>query len=121
MFDINKFIADDGIARRDPEGHVAGLAHWSPRLAAQIAAEECIALSEEHWQVIYCLRERYRLRGPDWTAREMTRELERDFSEAGGRRFLYALFPRGPLAQACRIAGLPLPHGTVSRSFGSVH
>jgi tRNA 2-thiouridine synthesizing protein E len=51
----------------------------------------------------------------------MTRELEQDFAEAGGRRFLYTLFPGGPLAQGCKLAGLPLPQGTLNRSFGSVH
>jgi tRNA 2-thiouridine synthesizing protein E len=51
----------------------------------------------------------------------LTRDLERDFADAGGRRYLYQLFPRGPIAQACRLAGLPLPHGTISPSFGSVH
>jgi tRNA 2-thiouridine synthesizing protein E len=78
-------------------------------------------LEDDHWQVIYCLRERFRTLGPDWTARNLTRELEREFSDAGGLRFLYLLFPHGPLAQACRFAGLPLPQGTLSPSFGSVH
>lgn len=121
MYDINKFIADPGLAARDPEGFLAGLPHWSPRLAGRIAEEQGLVLDDEHWQVIYCLRERFRTSGPDWTARRVTRELERDFAELGGRRYLYTLFPRGPLAQACRLAGLPLPQGTMSSSFGSVH
>jgi len=121
MYDINKFIANRDLERRDPLGHWAGLAHWSPRVASQVAAEDGLELSEEHWQVIYCLRERFRELGPDWTARRVTQALEADFAEAGGRRHLYALFPGGPLAQGCRLAGLPLPHGTLSPSFGSVH
>jgi tRNA 2-thiouridine synthesizing protein E len=49
------------------------------------------------------------------------RELDQEFAAEGGRRYLYDLFPRGPILQASRIAGLPLPPGTLDRSFGSVH
>jgi tRNA 2-thiouridine synthesizing protein E len=121
MYDINKFIADPTLSRRDPEGFLGSLPQWSPRQASRLAEAEGLVLDDEHWQVIYCLRERFRLAGSAWTARRMTRELERDFAEMGGRRYLYTLFPHGPLAQACRLAGLPLPQGTTSLSFGSVH
>lgn len=121
MYDINKFIGNQRMQASDPEGHLAGLEHWSPKTASRIAAEEGLELGEEHWQVIYCLREHFRDRGPDWTAREMTHQLDHDYADMGGRRFLYGLFPHGPLAQGCRLAGLPLPQGTLSKSFGSVH
>ncbi len=121
MYDINKFIANQGLESRDPDGYGADLSRWSPLIANRLAMEEGLTLEEDHWAVIYCLRERFRKLGPDWTARQMTRELEKDFAEAGGRRFLYALFPGGPLAQGCKLAGLPLPQGTINRSFGSVH
>ncbi len=121
MYDINKLIADRRLAGCDPEGFDAELDRWSPLLANRLADAEGLALADEHWEVIYCLREHFRKLGPDWTARQMTRQLERDFAAAGGRRFLYGLFPGGPLAQGCRLAGLPLPQGTLNRSFGSVH
>ncbi|MDK9725392.1 MAG: TusE/DsrC/DsvC family sulfur relay protein [Sterolibacteriaceae bacterium MAG5] len=122
MHDINQTMADPRQALLEQENHLAELdARWSPRLAARLAAEAGLELEEDHWVVIFHLRERFRELGPDWTARQMTRELERNFAAAGGRRFLYGLFPHGPLAQACRLAGLPLPHGTLSASFGSVH
>lgn len=121
MYDINKFIANEGLESRDPEGYWSELARWSPLFANRMAAEEGLTLEEDHWEVIYCLRERFRKLGPDWTARRMTRELDKDFAAAGGRRFLYTLFPGGPLAQGCKLAGLPLPLGTLNRSFGSVH
>lgn len=121
MYDINKYIVDQRLDDRDPEGHWAELAHWSPLVANRLAKEDGLTLEEDHWEVIYCLRERFRKLGPDWTARQMTHELEKDFAAAGGRRFLYALFPGGPLAQGCKLAGLPLPQGTLNRSFGSVH
>lgn len=122
MHDINQTMADPRQATQERENHLAELeSRWSPRLAARLAAEAGLELEEDHWVVIFHLRERFRELGPDWSARQVTRELERSFAAAGGRRFLYGLFPRGPLAQACRLAGLPLPQGTLSASFGSVH
>lgn len=121
MYDINKFIGNRRMQDSDPEGHLAGLERWSPLIAGRTAEAEGLELSEEHWLVVYCLREWFREFGPDWTARQMTHLLEQEYAELGGRRYLYGLFPRGPLAQGCRVAGLPLPQGTLSRSFGSVH
>lgn len=121
MYDVNKFIGKPRMQASDPEGHLAELPHWSPRTASRLAEAEGIVLQEAHWGVIYCLRERYRVLGPDWTARAVTRELGKDYAEMGGSRYLYELFPHGPLMQACRLAGLPLPQGTLSPSFGSVH
>jgi len=46
--------------------------------------------------------------------------LEEHFHGRGGLRFLYELFPGGPVAQGCRIAGLQPPAGSTDRSFGSV-
>jgi tRNA 2-thiouridine synthesizing protein E len=121
MVDINKFIGNQRMQANDPEGNMTGLEHWSPKTVSRIAAEEGLELSEEHWLVIYCLREWFREFGPDWTARDMTQLLNREYADMGGSRYLYELFPHGPLAQGCRLAGLPLPVGTLSTSFGSVH
>jgi tRNA 2-thiouridine synthesizing protein E len=121
MYDVNKFIANEKLQTNDPEGYLASLDHWSPLVANRKAEQEGVELEEEHWQVIYCLREWFRLLGPDWTARQMTHKLDREYADLGGRRYLYQLFPHGPLAQGCRFAGLPLPLGTLSSSFGSVH
>jgi len=105
----------------DTSGHMAELERWSPRIAARIAEAEGIALEEDHWVVIFCLRERYRSDGQAQNARNLIREAEQEFADLGGRRYLYELFPHGPVAQACRIAGIPMPPGTLDLSFGSVH
>jgi len=107
--------------RRDPPEDYEMLPHWSPRATERLAREEGIELEEAHWQVVFFLRERYRDEGDDMTARSITRELATEFSDDGGLRRLYALFPRGPVAQGCKLAGLPLPSGTFNRSFGSSH
>lgn len=121
MYDINKFISNPRLAKQEAEGFLADLPHWSPRIASQIAEREGLMLTDAHWDVIYRLREMFRMMGPDWTAREVTRRLESDFAAIGGRRQLYELFPAGPLLQGCKLAGLPLPQGTLDPSFGSVH
>jgi tRNA 2-thiouridine synthesizing protein E len=51
----------------------------------------------------------------------LMQSLEEEFSGMGGHRFLYTLFPQGPIAQASRYAGLPLPPGTRDLSFGTTH
>jgi TusE/DsrC/DsvC family sulfur relay protein len=121
MLDVNKFSADGRLAETDPEGNLYDLAHWSPVVAGRIATEEGLALEDEHWLVIYYLRQRYRDHGWNASAGALLRELEQKLFDHVDRRRLYELFPRGPLVQASRIAGLPLPPGTLDRSFGSSH
>jgi tRNA 2-thiouridine synthesizing protein E len=121
MYDINKLINQISLGRSDPESNLLDLEHWSPHVAQRYAVEEGIELSEAHWAVVYCLRERFRVNGLAPSARDLSREMETEFASEGGRRFLYELFPRGPVVQACHIAGLPLPPGTRDLSFGSVH
>lgn len=120
MLDINKSTHDPVHFAHDPEGNMAGLAQWSPQFANREAALEGLELTEEHWQVIYYLRERFRTHGNADPARVVMHDLEMRFGEAHGRAHLYELFPHGPVGQASRIAGLPLPPHTEDRSFGSV-
>ncbi len=117
MLDINKALAE---SQKDPEGHMFGLAPWSPLIAQHQAEEEGLFLTDEHWEIIIYLRERYRKHGDAHSARVVLRELEEKFSDGHGRRNLYELFPGGPVSQASRIAGLPLPPYSSDPSFGSV-
>jgi tRNA 2-thiouridine synthesizing protein E len=86
--------------------------------ARDSAAREGIELSDEHWKVIIFLRRYYLDHG--WQARphQLSRELDKAFAEQGGARYLYRLFPHGPLAQGARIAGLPVPANVTNDSFG---
>lgn len=52
--------------------------------------------------------------------RELHDALDEKFHWKGGIGYLYRLFPGGPIAQGCRIAGLRAPAGAVDRGFGSV-
>jgi len=119
MLDINHIIENEAQHRLDPEGHMYGLEHWSPLTAEQLAREEGIEeLTEAHWHVIYALRNLYRENGRSANAREVMHMLEQDFVEEGGRRYLYELFPKGPVSQGSRLAGVPVPPYASDPSFG---
>ena len=52
--------------------------------------------------------------------RELHDALDKKFHRQGGIKGLYLLFPGGPVAQGCRLAGLKAPPGASDRGFGSV-
>lgn len=119
MFDINQMTAD--AARiHGPKGMLAELDDWSVSKAEEIAREEGVVLTDAHWKVIHLLRENYRHHGLAPHARHLLCGLEEHFGREGGRKYLYQLFPRGPVSQGSRIAGLPLPPYSSDPSFGSV-
>lgn len=119
MPDINQAILNPRRYESDPEGNLSDLSPWSPQHANRQADLDGLELTEEHWDVIYYLRERYRRKGNEDAGREVLRDLEERYREYGGRRYLYELFPHGPVSQASRLAGLPLPPHTEDESFGS--
>ena len=70
---------------------------WTEAIAARLAAQQGIDLSEDHWRIIWFFREWYGEHG------------------LAPRSFLYILFPYGYVSQACKIAGMKKPR---ARSTG---
>lgn len=120
MPDIMKFILDERANLTDPEGNLVGLEEWNKIIAEGHAKDEGITLSPDHWEVLGFLRDHVRKNGLTRHARELGNEMEKRFAEKGGRKYLYQLFPGGPVGQACRIAGLPVPADAADESFGSI-
>ena len=120
MLDINQTIANQATHPHDPKGYLAELDNWSDSIAQDLARQEGLTLTDAHWEVINLLRNHYRLHGPAPSARQLLNGLEERFGREGGRKYLYQLFPRGPISQASRVAGLPLPPYSSDPSFGSV-
>lgn len=117
MYDINQIIANEGTP---PADEFLELENWSEDFARKMAEEENIALSQEHWAVIHFLRDHYQRCGPCPSGRAVQGLLEEEFANKGGRKYLYHLFPRGPVVQSYKIAGLPLPAYSTDPAFGSV-
>jgi len=117
--DIMKAILDptgqnerDGSFPNAPKG-------WSREIASKRSAEEGLELNEDHWEVIRVLQACY-ADEEDPPVRRIADALEARFSDKGGRKYLFQLFPGGPIAQGCRLASLDAPTGSVDMSFGSV-
>lgn len=93
---------------------------WSPAIAEETALAQGLTLTEDHWRVVRALQELYwRGEEPAMNARGMHNALDEAFLAEGGIRYLYLLFPKGPLAQGCLLAGLQPPMGTQDQGFGS--
>lgn len=96
---------------------------WTRSDAAQMAADEGLELGEEHWQMMGALQEffaRHEAESLPINLRELHDALDESFHAQGGIKHLYGLFPGGPIAQGCRLAGLEAPAIAVDPSFGSV-
>ena len=121
MLDINKLVAAENMAPCDAEAFLNDLEPWTEDRARRIAREEGLELTDAHLDVICYLRDHYAECGPAPNARLMLKAMEEAYALEGGRKYLYSLFPHGPVTQAFRLAGLPVPPGNKDASFGSVH
>lgn len=95
---------------------------WNEDEAARAAQADGIELAESHWEAVRALQEYFGRHAdtPGINSRELHDALEEHFHNQGGMRYLYKLFPGGPVTQGCRIAGLEAPAGSADPGFGSV-
>jgi tRNA 2-thiouridine synthesizing protein E len=117
---IDEIRAGGSSAAPDPEFPHAPQG-WTRARALETAKEERLELGDEHWVALRALQEyfaRHELTGIN--LRELHDALDEKFHRQGGIRHMYLLFPGGPVAQGCRLAGLKAPAGAVDRGFGSV-
>ncbi len=121
MTDMLNYIRDGEAYEKDPNGNLAELDPWSESIAEGFAKHENIKLTAEHWDVIHFIRNYYKLCGSVQNARALTKVLEKQYVKEGGIKKLYKLFPHGPVTQASKIAGLPVPSASCDPSFGYIH
>jgi TusE/DsrC/DsvC family sulfur relay protein len=101
--------------------NLEGLDEWNESIATEKARAEGLELEEDHWTVLHYLRAQYDAHGDEVSAQKLITDLQERFEGKGGKRYLYQLFPEGPVSQGSRIAGLPEPRGANNPSFGNVH
>ena len=98
----------------DEEGYLTNLADWNRDVAAYLAQEEKVEMTESHWEVIDFLREYYDEYQIAPAIRVLTKAIGKKLGpDKGNNKYLYELFPYGPAKQACKIGGLPKPTGCI--------
>lgn len=111
-------IMNPGATARD-DAFPSAPADWTRENAARAAEADGIELGEDHWTTIKALQG-YFANHQRPNVRELHDALDEAFHAKGGLKYLYAMFPGGPVAQGCKFAGLQPPAGAADHSFGSV-
>lgn len=94
----------------DPQGYLLDSTLWTTELATSIAQVESIAMTDQHWQVIFFVRNFYLEYNTSPAIRALVKAMQKEYGkEKITSRYLYRLFPKGPAKQATKIAGLPKP------------
>lgn len=84
------------------EGYFTNPSQWTKELAAEVAMEAGIHLTDKHYAILDFLRERYS-KGEALTIRSVGNAGIVDI------KGFYGLFPGAPMKKAAKIAGIPKP------------
>ena len=90
----------------DNEGYLTDLSQWTREVAEEIAKEEGIEMTDQHWKVIEYIQDSFRNQ-ESLSMRSLGKRGPVSIKD------LYALFPDGPLKKASKIAGIPKPASCV--------
>ena len=85
----------------------------------QKATASGIKLTDRHWDVIKFVLDFYEVCDDCENARKLADMLQDEFTPKGGRRYLYQLFPNGPLNTIHDLADLPSLGHETDKSFGT--
>ncbi|MEN8156032.1 MAG: TusE/DsrC/DsvC family sulfur relay protein [Bacteroidota bacterium] len=88
------------------EGYMTDPSQWNKEIAAELAKEEGIELTDKHYEVLEFLRNANE-NGVTLTIRRVGKSGITDI------KGLYQLFPGGPLKFSSKIAGIPKPASCV--------
>ena len=96
------------VIETDANGYLLDPQDWNEKVAEAIAATEDVTLTQEHWDVMNYLRDRYLNHGGE---QPNERTIVKAMSEKWGRKLsskdTFVLFPHMPSKQGAKIAGLP--------------
>ena len=99
----------------DEEGFLANLSDWDEAVAAELAAQEGLAMSTERLMLVTKARNFFLEKQSTPSTREIIGMVAEEMGQdpVEDRRsidkHLYQLFPHGPDKQLAKIAGLPKP------------
>ena len=94
----------------DKDGNLERLTDWNEAVAAALALQDNIALTDAHWEILHLLRDFYQRFEHSPPMRVLVKSVKQQLGEDKGNSiYLLQLFPGSPAKLAARIAGLPRP------------
>ena len=102
---MKKIIADREIEVNE-EGYLVDFTQWDKEVSICIAEEQCISMTEKHWEVVEYLQDKHHKEEPLSI---------RGIKKSGviNIKDFYSLFPGGPLKKSTLIAGIPKPKSCI--------
>ncbi|HSS66073.1 MAG TPA: TusE/DsrC/DsvC family sulfur relay protein [Gammaproteobacteria bacterium] len=109
-----QFNVNGKMVETNEQGFLRNLDDWSEEFAAMLAEHDGIELYVDHWELIWYFRDYYAETQSNPTMRMMILTLGKH--RGGGFRnkkayekHIYSLFPKDPIHELCKLAGLPMP------------
>jgi len=111
-------MVGDRRVETDSEGYLLNPEDWSEAVAGVMAMEQArqdgVPMTDTHLGLIHYFREHYEENQTHPTMRQLVMTLGRHHGEhyrdrKAYEKFLYQLFPKGPVPELCKLAGLPKP------------
>ncbi|MCY4045054.1 MAG: TusE/DsrC/DsvC family sulfur relay protein [Cellvibrionales bacterium] len=94
----------------DQEGFLIDLTQWSESIGEEIASNENLTLTEEHWELIHLARRYHETFNLSPEMRPFIRWLKQQLpNKTISSMYLLTLFPDSPAKLISKIAGLPKP------------
>jgi len=92
----------------DCSGHLLNPGAWNETLAAILAKQDGIELTDDHLEIIYFLREYYEKYHTVPLFKVIVRELGNMLgADKGTTMYFFQLYTKNPVQRACKYAGLP--------------
>ncbi|MCX7554959.1 TusE/DsrC/DsvC family sulfur relay protein [Marinicella sp. S1101] len=95
--------------KTDAHGHLTDRSDWNREVAQVLAANDGIELTPQHWQLIETVQNIYDATGDTPPMRLLIKLLRQKLDPEIDSRYLYRLYPDGPVRFASKHAGLPKP------------
>ncbi len=108
----------DKIIETDEEGYLVNPDDWTEKVAEEMAFQQSqqdnVKLTETHWGLIHYFRDYYHENKVHPTMHKLVMTLGKYHGQhfhdhKAYEKFLYEHFPRGPVPELCKLAGLPKP------------
>lgn len=93
----------------DQHGHLIDRNLWTRDVARSFAAADDIELTENHFILIQAVQNIYEQTGDTPPMRLLIKTLRAQLDDSIDSRYLYRLYPDGPVRLASKHAGLPKP------------